>query len=175
MRIHSVTQLTALALLSCAYCASALAQSASRSPQTHSAEATEATEPAASKNLISRESLLGVDTDGDGIRDDIEAIVARQHTAASTLHSKPAATEKERTLASMGEMQPVRKDPPRRTCLDYLMLDPKQRYKADLRLSSEANGVLGMHPCDPVMSPLLERPFEEDFLQLDLGPVFLRY
>jgi hypothetical protein len=137
-------------------------------------------EPSSTQTPTSRDLLLGVDSDGDGIRDDIEAIVAKNRSATAKLTSvgvndEPATSEKERALASLSEERPVRKDPPRRNCLDYLMLEPRQRYKADLRLRAEANGVLGMHPCDPVVSPLLERPFESDFLQLDLGPVFLRY
>ena len=175
MRIRSAISSTAPALLSIAICASATAQS---SPEV-AAEA-KPVELTPAKNLITRESLLGVDADGDGIRDDIEAIVAEDRSS-STLDSndgkeKRAVSETEElTLGSLSVERPVRKDPPRRNCLDYLMLEPKERYKADLRLQGEANGMLGMHPCDPVMSPLLERPFESDFVQLDLGPVFLRY
>jgi hypothetical protein len=174
MRIRRVISSTAIVMLSTAICTSAIAQSsAAVAPEQKPAV------PTSAKNPVTRESLLGVDADGDGIRDDIEAIVAKDRSA-STLDSnddkeKQSASEKERALRSLSAERAVRKDPPRRNCLDYLMLEPKQRYKADLRLQGEANGMLGMHPCDPVMSPLLERPFESDFVQLDLGPVFLRY
>jgi hypothetical protein len=175
MRFSSLIQFFAVALLSSAYCASASAQNSSAI-----AKEPKLAESSPVKNPTKRESLLGVDTDGDGIRDDIEAIVARDRSATSAVVSIAGkadsdAAKKAETLRSLGEERPVRKEPPRRNCLDYLMLEPNERYKADLRLRAEANGVLGMHPCDPVMSPLLERPFESDFLQLDLGPVFLRY
>jgi hypothetical protein len=131
----------------------------------------------------SRASLLGVDADSDGIRDDIEAIVAKERTVALVNEAKlPESRQaqskersKEQSLASLGEKREIRREPPRRNCLDYLMLSPQQQYKTDLRLKGQANGVLGTHPCDPVMSPLRERPFETDFLHLDLGPVFFRY
>jgi hypothetical protein len=174
MRIRSVISSTVIVLFSTAICASATAQSSAAV-----AAEQKPAEPTSAKNPIIRGSLLGVDADGDGIRDDIEAIVAKDRSAftpdSNDDKEKRSASEKERALGSLSAERSVRKAPPRRNCLDYLMLEPKQRYKADLRLQGEANGMLGMHPCDPVMSPLLERPFESDFVQLDLGPVYLRY
>jgi len=128
---------------------------------------------ATAKTSLTRESLLGVDTDGDGIRDDIEAIVAKSEPVQSGEDKSETPTEE--ALAVLRERKVASKQPQRRTCMEYLLLGPSDRSKTDLRMQQRTNGVVGTHPCDPVVSPLLERPFETDFAHLDLGPVSLRY
>ena len=63
-----------------------------------------------------------------------------------------------------------RPPPRRRTCFDYLMLDSKDREKADRRLQARTHGVFGSHPCDPVVSTTQERPFDTDFIEVPLIP-----
>jgi hypothetical protein len=65
--------------------------------------------------------------------------------------------------------------PARRTCLDYVLLEPKDQALADRHMqTSSENGVFGTHPCDPFVSPNLERPFDTDFAELQFGPARLR-
>lgn len=121
---------------------------------------------------LTRASLLGVDADGDGIRDDIEAIAAKVD-GADDADNKVSATQD--ALAALNEPKTVKKAPQRRTCMDYLLIGGKDRANTDLRMQQRTSGVIGAHPCDPVVSPLIERPFETDFAHLDLGPISLRY
>jgi hypothetical protein len=125
---------------------------------------------------LQNESLLGVDRDNDGVRDDIEAIVTKHADVAAAQEEQQSKDPQRVDLQLAGvENRTARREPPRRSCFDYLLLSPKDQYKADLRMRQQTNNVTGTHPCDPVMSPLRERPFETDFLHLDLGPVQLRY
>lgn len=127
----------------------------------------------------SRSLLLGVDANGNGIRDDIEAIVAK-NSASQDSHTKDAeqaATEIEEQphqKASIVAKTPKTRKPqqPRNGCFEYLLREPKDRYEADLRNRQRTNGMPGTHPCDPVVSPLRERPYETEYVQI--GPVIVR-
>ncbi|MFL6550195.1 MAG: hypothetical protein ACJ8OJ_15995 [Povalibacter sp.] len=117
--------------------------------------------------------LVGVDADHDGIRDDVASLVNEHSgTEADRDNGSKVKAELKTALANSA--------PPRTTssgpgCLDYLLLDSKDQATADRYVRARTNGVFGTHPCDPVVSPLLERPFETDYAQLNLGPVTMNY
>lgn len=117
--------------------------------------------------------LIGVDANGDGIRDDLSSILSSQ-TVQSTGATKPSIVQREldRALARNQTSSPV---PPRSRCLDYLLLEPKDRAAADRYIQNRTQGAFGTHPCDPLVSPRLERPFETDVAQMQLGPVRVEY
>jgi hypothetical protein len=115
----------------------------------------------------------GVDANRDGIRDDVAALLQIEHapTREKTVESR-VGVEIDRALA---DSAPPRAQPPRRGCLDYLLQEPKHRAAADRYVQAHTPGAFGSHPCDPFVSPMLERPFDTDFAELPLGPVKLHY
>jgi hypothetical protein len=117
--------------------------------------------------------LRGVDADGDGIRDDVASLVdADSKTASKTTTTSKVRSELDDALANSG---PPRVEAPRRTCLDYLLLEPKDQAAANRYLQGRTHGTFGTHPCDPIASPLLERPFDTDVAVVPLGPVKVQY
>lgn len=136
-----------------------------------------AAEPSASVEMRpspekSAHALLGVDANGDGIRDDLSALVSSP-AASPTKETRPSVVQRELDRALV--RNPVASALPRSRCLDYLLLDPKDRAAADRYVQNRTQGAFGTHPCDPLVSPRLERPFETDVAQLQLGPVRLEY
>lgn len=118
---------------------------------------------------ITRGSLLGTDANNDGIRDDIQAIVANSPEGKAAAAKQPAADEK--LLPDLSKRAPKEWSKPN-ACHQYMMMSPKDQQRADLRMRQQTNGLPGTHPCDPVVSPLLDRPYEREYLQL--GPVTVR-
>lgn len=116
--------------------------------------------------------LLGVDANGDGIRDDLSALVSSP-AVSPTGEAKPSGVQRELSQALVRNQ--TASTVPRSRCLDYLLLDPKDRAAADRYVQNRTQGAFGTHPCDPLVSPRLERPFETDVAQLQLGPVRLEY
>lgn len=117
-------------------------------------------------------SLVGVDRNSNGIRDDIEAFVALE-TKASAEPSAASSAVKTELSSALQDRKQTGAEPARRTCLDYLLLEPKDQVRANRHLqTSSDNGIFGTHPCDPFVSPNLERPFDTGELQL--GPARLR-
>ena len=150
-----------------ASCLSAFAQT---TPATSApARAPQAVEAKKDSAATPRASLLGVDADGDGIRDDIEAIVAKNPQPAT---AESSAEPKEKAEIVAGMAQAKKPQTPRSGCFDYLMLAPKDRNEADLRTRQRSNSMPGTHPCDPIMSPLRERPYDTEYAQI--GPVTIR-
>lgn len=135
------------------------------------------TDDASAGTRLSSESahalLLGVDANGDGIRDDLSALESSQ-TVPSTDATRPSIVQRELHRA-LARNQTSSSAAPRSRCLDYLLLDPKDRAAADRYVQNRTQGAFGTHPCDPLVSPRLERPFETDVAQLQLGPVRLEY
>jgi hypothetical protein len=115
--------------------------------------------------------LKGVDSDGDGIRDDVASLVVTKPVSEGVAASKVGA-ELDAALANSG---PPKLEQPRRTCLDYLLLEPEDQMATNRYLQAETSGTFGTHPCDPIASPLLERPFENSVAVVPLGPVNFRY
>ena len=119
---------------------------------------------------ITRALLLGIDANNDGIRDDIQALVA------NSAEGKAAANEKTETetklLPDLSKRGKPQMKPAGSPCLAYMISSPKDQQRADLRMRQTTNGMPGTHPCDPVVSPLLDRPYEREFVQV--GPVTLR-
>jgi hypothetical protein len=119
---------------------------------------------------ITRASLLGVDANNDGIRDDIAALVA------NSTEGKVAAKQVDADVALLPDLSKTRppKAPPKlpSACHAYMMSSPKDQQRADMRMRQSTNGLPGTHPCDPVVSPLQDRPYEREYLQL--GPVTVR-
>lgn len=116
--------------------------------------------------------LLGVDANGDGIRDDLSALVSSPDTSP-TGGTKPSVVQRELSQALVRNQ--TASAVPRSRCLDYLLLDPKDRAAADRYVQNRTQGAFGTHPCDPLVSPRLSRPFETDVAQWQLGPVRLEY
>jgi hypothetical protein len=130
-------------------------------------------EPTAQSRTAVREFLMGADANNDGIRDDLAELLSMEDI--TTMSAKPASTverELAAALANSGAARPAAAQP---SCLDYLLMDPKDQAAANRYIQARTNGVFGAHPCDPVVSPLIERPFERDFARLYLGPVQLNY
>jgi hypothetical protein len=119
------------------------------------------------------ELLLGMDADGDGIRDDLSELLSSQ-SAPSSREIKPSVVQRELEQAVVRN-QSATATAPRSRCLDYLLLDPKDRAAADRYVQNRTQGAFGTHPCDPIVSPRLSRPFETDLAELQLGPVRLEY
>lgn len=125
-------------------------------------------------------SLAGVDQNHDGIRDDIKAFVEREIKApaaspATSASATAASVVKTKLSLALPSDQKVTAPPPRRTCFDYLLLERKDRALANQHLqTSSQNGIFGTDPCDPFVSPSLDRPFDTDFAELRLGPARLR-
>jgi len=149
----------------------ALAFDIASAEETASPPANVEAEASASRTL--REALLGIDADQDGIRDDLQVLDAGSIVSRDTgvLPSKVASAFAD-ALAQ----------PPRQTrslsgsrCLDYLLLDPKDQSAADRYIQSRSGGTFGSHPCDPFISPLIERPFDEAIVQTQLGPLRVDY
>jgi hypothetical protein len=55
------------------------------------------------------------------------------------------------------------------------LLEPEDQVATNRYLQAETSGTFGTHPCDPIASPLLERPFENSVAVVPLGPVNIRY
>jgi hypothetical protein len=136
-------------------------------------------QPAAQKSETSlpssRTSLAGVDQNNDGIRDDIKAFVERETSApgqSPAAHSPAVASE---LSSAVQDAKKIAAEPARRSCFDYLLLEPKDRAIADQHMqTSSQSGTFGTHPCDPFVSPNLDRLFDTDFAELRLGPARLR-
>jgi hypothetical protein len=118
---------------------------------------------------ITRASLLGIDANNDGIRDDIQALVANSPEGKAAAATRPAAEKA--VLPDLAKRAP-KAPPPKSACHQYMLSSPKDQRSADLRMRQQTNGIPGTHPCDPVVSPLLDRPYEREYLQL--GPVTVR-
>lgn len=118
------------------------------------------------------QQLLGMDANGDGIRDDLSEFLSSQ-TARPSSDTKPSVVQHELGQALVRNQ--TASVPPRSRCLDYLLLDPKDRAAANRYIQNRTQGAFGTHPCDPLVSPRLERPFETDVAQLQLGPVRFEY
>jgi len=122
-------------------------------------------------SLLSRTRLLGIDSNSDGIRDDVAALVDGE-SIASTDGDAASAVRKEIAAAARRAPAP----PPRSSrCMSYLLLDPEDQAAANLYMQGRTHGVFGTNPCDPFVSPQLERPYDTDFAQIRLGPVVLDY
>lgn len=121
-----------------------------------------------------RTSLAGVDKNNDGIRDDIEAFVEREtNTSAQSPTARSSAVTRELSSTAQDNKK-MEAEPVRRSCFDYLLLEPKDRALANQHLrTSSQNGTFGTHPCDPFVSPHLDRLFDTDFAELHLGPARL--
>lgn len=119
---------------------------------------------------LTRASLLGTDANNDGIRDDIQALVANSPEGKAAADQK---VEPEKTaLADFSKKSKPQMRPAGSPCLAYMVSSPQDKQRADMRMRQSTNGVPGTHPCDPVVSPLLDRPYEREFVQV--GPVTLR-
>lgn len=129
--------------------------------------------PTGQSRTVSRELLMGADANNDGIRDDLVELLRMEDTASISI-TPASRIERElaEALANSETARPVAAPP---SCLDYLLMDPKDQAAASRYIQARTNGVFGAHPCDPVVSPLIERPFETDFARLHLGPVRLNY
>jgi hypothetical protein len=130
-------------------------------------------EPTAQPRTATRELLMGADANNDGIRDDLPELLSMEDTA--TMSTKPASTIERELAAALANSEAARPTAAQPSCLDYLLMDPKDQAAASRYIQARTNGVFGAHPCDPVVSPLIERPFETDFARLHLGPVQLNY
>lgn len=113
--------------------------------------------------------LLGKDSNGDGIRDDVAALVPADVAATdrTTNPSGPANDVVNKLNASLKDSTvsaTVTTDRP--DCFTYTKLDPADQADADLFVRARGDGVFGTHPCDPQVSPLLDRPFEDSYTKL---------
>ncbi|MBB6093747.1 hypothetical protein HNQ60_002628 [Povalibacter uvarum] len=114
----------------------------------------------------------GIDANNDGIRDDLVALVADASDAARSDSDKPAVAQ---AIAEASTRPTPKPSQSGSRCMDYLLLKPKDQAEANLYLHGRANGAFGTHPCDPVASPLLERPLDDNYVSIPLGPVRLQY
>nr|AQQ74864.1 hypothetical protein [uncultured bacterium] len=129
-------------------------------------------ESSASRHL--REALLGIDADQDGIRDDLQILLDAGSTVSRDTGVLPS---KVASAFADAFAQPPRQTPSLSgsRCLDYLLLDPKDQSAADRYIRSRSGGTFGSHPCDPFISPLIERPFDAAIVQTQLGPLRVDY
>ncbi len=131
----------------------------------------------AQKNSNGFSAALDADIDDDGIIDAVETLVASKKIGETeSQRSFDTVLRKDFSVPFHGP-QRARSGPPRSACMDYLLLAPKDREKADLKIRSRTLGVFGTRPCDPFVSPMLERPFDTDYVEVPLlpkGSVILR-
>jgi hypothetical protein len=120
-----------------------------------------------------RALLIGTDENGDGIRDDLAA--ATKATPSPVSHPIASSKVQAELATALANSAPAASTSTRSGCLDYLLLDAKDQARADRYVQARTHGAYGTHPCDPVVSPLLDRPFETDVARLELGPVQLNY
>ena len=132
-------------------------------------------EQASPGEKLTHRLLLGADADHDGIRDDIASLVNEHGNEAAPKNGTDSKVKSELTQALTNSAAPRRPASSTPGCLDYLLLGPGHQAAANRYVQSRTTGTFGSHPCDPVASPLIERPFETDYAQLPLGPVQLRY
>jgi hypothetical protein len=119
-------------------------------------------------------SLVGVDLNNDGIRDDIKNFVERETSAPAPPPAAHASVVTKELSSTIHEGKKRAAQPARRSCFDYLLLEPKDRALADRHLqTSRQAGTFGTHPCDPFVAPSLDRFFDTDFAELRLGPAHL--
>lgn len=118
-------------------------------------------------------SLTGIDQNDDGIRDDIKAFVENEAKSAAQFTAASSSTVKAEPASLGPDGSKTGAEPGRRTCFDYLLLEPSERERTDqyMRTSSH-QGIVGTHPCDPFVSPNLDRLFETDFVRLQSGPAW---
>ena len=133
-----------------------------------------AEEPSSDKKLT-HQLLVGADSDHDGIRDDVANLLSSQTNGTAAKNGTDSKVKSELTQALTNSAAPRNTASLTPGCLDYLLLGPGHQAAANRYVQSRTTGTFGSHPCDPVASPLIERPFETDYAQLPLGPVQLRY
>lgn len=128
---------------------------------------------AASENaeVTAASPLHGNDANHDGIRDDIAALMRGQPVEIAD----PPASAVEREIVAAAQAPSPKPKPRGSRCLAYLLMEPEDQADANLYLQGHANGVFGSHPCDPVVSPLIDRPLDHNFVELPLGPVVIDY
>jgi hypothetical protein len=56
------------------------------------------------------------------------------------------------------------------SCLDYLMLESDERYRAELSRRARPNQFEGAHPCDPVLPPLYDSPLNTPYVEATFPP-----
>jgi hypothetical protein len=156
----------------CVVSSAIVAQETGRLPQPQAQTVAQESENSPPSSV--RTSLAGVDKNNDGIRDDIKAFVERETSTSAPSSTAPSSAVTTELSSAAQRKQKIAAEPVRRSCFDYLLLEPKDRALADQHMrTSSQNGSFGTHPCDPYVSPNLDRLFDTDFAELHLGPARL--
>jgi hypothetical protein len=117
-------------------------------------------------------TAFDADLDDDGIIDAVEKLTSLRSADTKEEPEKSAAgnnLEKDLTKGFRTARR-VSRPQARNTCMDYMMLSPEDREKVDLKVQSRGLGVFGTRPCDPFVSPDLERPFDNNYIEVPLLP-----
>jgi hypothetical protein len=52
-----------------------------------------------------------------------------------------------------------------------MLLSPEQKDRVNQKIQSRTQGAFGSRPCDPFVSDMIERPFDDEYVEIPLKPV----
>jgi hypothetical protein len=122
------------------------------------------------QNSDARLLKLNADLDDDGIIDAVKSLASLNSTDFDS--NALADASKKGFSADFQAAQHARSRSSRRNaCFDYMMLSPEDKDRVNQRVQSRTLGMFGTRPCDPFVSPLLERPFDDEYVEIPLKPI----
>lgn len=111
------------------------------------------------------------DSNNDGILDSVQSLdTLKRVTIDDTKTSTNSSLQKD-LKAGFRNAQVRQSKPRRNNCMDYMMLSPEEKDKVNHRIQQRTGGVFGSRPCDPYVSDMIERPFENEYVELPISPV----
>jgi hypothetical protein len=87
-----------------------------------------------------------MDQNNDGIRDDIKALVEHETKASGQFTAAPSSVVKTELSSAIRDGKKMSAEPARRTCFDYLLLEPKERALANRHMQSNSQSLTELTP-----------------------------
>jgi hypothetical protein len=151
----------------------AFSQSAGVTPRTEKAAGSDArksyVKPGDEKGAKKPFANLDADLNDDGIIDAVATLTTVK--AATASESKQSTSEfQENLTAAFRDTPRIQRPSPRSSCMDYLLLSPEEQARVIQKVQTRTVAVFGTRPCEPFVSPHLERPFDTNYAEIPFFP-----